>query len=35
MEFWLHVIQSSSLTEQAGIEVTMKDCIVEVHGEIF
>jgi hypothetical protein len=35
MEFWLHTIQSLLLAEQAGIEVTLKECIEEVPGEIF
>jgi len=35
MEFRLHTIQSLLLTEQAGIEVTLKECSVEVPGEIF
>jgi len=35
MEFWLQTMQSLLLTEQAGIEVTLKECIEEVPGEIF
>jgi len=35
MEFRLRAIQSLLLTEQAGIEVTLKECSVEVPGEIF
>jgi hypothetical protein len=35
MKFWLHIIQSLFLTDQAGIGITLKECIVEVPGEIF
>ena len=30
LEFWLHTVQLLLLTEQAGIEVTLKVCIEEV-----